>query len=329
MISPSLPVALKAALDAKLDGVSRNEIAPRAASMSRAYREGSGSTVIQNDADALAYALVRMPATYASITAALDALIEIRPDLAPQSLLDVGAGPGTATWAASQAFASLADFALIDANATLRALALELAQETDRLRGMTYDKGEALALLAKAQGADLVIASYMIGELDEDARDDLAGLLWAKTRDTLVVIEPGTPAGYARIMDLRTRLIASGAHVAAPCPHEHRCPLRPPDWCHFSQRLPRSQAHRQIKGAELPFEDEKFSYVVLMRAPVAPRPSRVLAPPLVGKADVTAKLCTPDGLAIVKVPRRDKAAYAAARRWHWGDAVAGDNSVNN
>jgi ribosomal protein RSM22 (predicted rRNA methylase) len=321
MISPSLPAALKAALDAKLDGVSRNEIAPRAASMSRVYREGSGSTVIRNDADALAYALVRMPATYASLAAALDALIEIRPDLAPQSLLDVGAGPGTATWAASQAFASLADFALIDANAALRALALELAQETDRLRGMTYDKGEALALLAKAQGADLVIASYMIGELDEDARDDLAGLLWAKTRDTLVVIEPGTPAGYARIMDLRTRLIASGAHVAAPCPHEHRCPLRPPDWCHFSQRLPRSQAHRQIKGAELPFEDEKFAYVALSRTAPERRLARVLAPPVITKIAVTTKACTADGLAHLSAPRRDKPAYAVARKRRWGDLI--------
>ena len=42
-----------------------------------------------------------------------------------------------------------------------------------------------------------------------------------------------------------------------------------PDWCHFTQRLPRSRAHKQIKGAELPFEDEKFSYVALTRAPAA------------------------------------------------------------
>ena len=27
--------------------------------------------------------------------------------------------------------------------------------------------------------------------------------MWAKTRDTLLVVEPGTPAGYARIIALR------------------------------------------------------------------------------------------------------------------------------
>ena len=146
-------------------------------------------------------------------------------------------------------------------------------------------------------------------------------LMWAKTRDTLLIVEPGTPAGYGRIIALREQLIASGAHVAAPCPHDGKCPLTAPDWCHFAQRLPRSRAHKQIKGAELPFEDEKFSYVALTRAPVASHPARVLAQPVVSKVEVTAKLCTPDGLAIAKVPRRAKADYARARRWRWGDAV--------
>jgi ribosomal protein RSM22 (predicted rRNA methylase) len=77
----------------------------------------------------------------------------------------------------------------------------------------------------------------------------------------------------------------------------------------------------QMKGAEVPFEDEKFSYVALTRTPIAARPSRVLAPPIAGKAEIAAKLCTPDGLALTKVPRRDKPAYARARRWAWGDAA--------
>jgi ribosomal protein RSM22 (predicted rRNA methylase) len=112
-----------------------------------------------------------------------------------------------------------------------------------------------------------------------------------------------------------------GAHVAAPCPHDGPCPLVSPDWCHFTQRLPRLRAHKQIKGAELPFEDEKFSYVALTRAPLAQRPSRVLTQPVVGKVEVTAKLCTSDGLVESKVPSRAKAEYARARRWRWGDAV--------
>jgi len=48
----------------------------------------------------------------------------------------------------------------------------------------------------------------------------------------------------------------------------------------------------------------------------------VLAQPAVGKAEVTAKLCTPGGLQIANIPRRDKVGYAVARRWRWGDAVS-------
>jgi ribosomal protein RSM22 (predicted rRNA methylase) len=77
----------------------------------------------------------------------------------------------------------------------------------------------------------------------------------------------------------------------------------------------------QLKSAEVPFEDEKFAYVALTRKPVTEHPSRVLAQPAVAKVEVTAKLCTTQGLVIEKVPRRSKAAYARARRWRWGDAV--------
>jgi ribosomal protein RSM22 (predicted rRNA methylase) len=324
MTSPDLPTELKAALDARLHGLSRNDAADRAASISKTYRDGGGSGGIRSEADALAYALARMPATYAAVTASLNALCAIRPDFAPASLLDVGAGPGTATWAAAETLPSLTSFTLLDANSALRQLALDLAHGS-RLREVSYQRGEARAALANAAAADLVMASYMIGEIDDAERHILAELMWAKTRDTLLVVEPGTPAGYARIIGLREQLIASGAHVAAPCPHDGRCPLAAPDWCHFTQRLPRSRAHKHLKGAELPFEDEKFIYVALTRAPVARRPARLLAQPVVTKVDIAAKLCTSDGLVLTRVPRRAKADYARARRWRWGDAVTAES----
>jgi ribosomal protein RSM22 (predicted rRNA methylase) len=325
MTAPDLPAELKAALDARLHGLSRSDAAARAAIISQTYRDGGGSGAIRTETDALAYALARMPATYAAVTASLNALREIAPDFAPNTLLDVGAGPGTASWAAAEAFLSLQDFALLDANSALRSLALELVSGSARLRDINYRRGEARAALADADAADLVVASYMIGEMNDSEQTALATLMWQKTRDTLLVVEPGTPAGYARIIALRAQLIAVGAHVAAPCPHDGQCPLAAPDWCHFTQRLPRSRAHKQLKSAELPYEDEKFAYVALTRAPVARHPARVLAQPDVSKVEVTAKLCTVDGVVIAKIPRRMKADYAAARRWRWGDAVMGES----
>lgn len=141
--------------------------------------------------------------------------------------------------------------------------------------------------------------------------------LWAATQGLLVLVEPGTPAGYQRLLAVRDQLIAAGGVILAPCPHQQPCPLAAPDWCHFSQRLARSRDHRLAKGAETPFEDEKFSYLVVARPGVAagvPTP-RVLAPPRAGKPGIELKLCTPAGALENRfAARRDKAAYAVARR---------------
>src|SRR5271154_5489653 len=145
MTAPDLPAELKAALDARLQGLSRIDTAERAALISQTYRDGGNSRAIRSETDALAYALARMPATYAAVTASLNALCEITPHFAPASLLDVGAGPGTATWAAAEAFPSLTEFTLLDANSTLRALALDLFHNSSRLSGIRYSLREARA----------------------------------------------------------------------------------------------------------------------------------------------------------------------------------------
>jgi ribosomal protein RSM22 (predicted rRNA methylase) len=321
MTVPDLPAELTAALNARLHGFSRSDAAVRSDTISKTYRSGGGSTTIRNENDALAYALARMPATYAAVIASLNALQEIRPDFAPRSLLDCGAGPGTATWACSEAFPSLDSFTLLDANPALRMLALGLADGSSRIPAIHYDLGDAAEKIADAPSADLVIASYVINELNDAARTKLIAAMWGKTNDTLVIVEPGTPSGYQRILDARAQLIAAGAHVIAPCPHDNACPLAKPDWCHFSQRLQRSRVHKQLKSAELPYEDEKFIYVALSRVPVAQRPARVLAQPFTNKIAITAKLCTDDGAIAAVAPRRDKAAYARFRKLNWGDAI--------
>lgn len=338
MIPPDLPAALRIALEQKAQGLSRNDAAVRATAISQTYRGGGDSGTIRNEADALAYALARMPATYAAVIASLNALHEVRPEFAPRSLLDIGAGPGTATWAAAQVFEALHDFSAVDANPALRTLALDLVRDDARLSTLRYAQSEASTGLRDVAGADLVIASYVIGELAKDRQAALADRLWAATRDILLVVEPGTPAGYQRILDLRRQLIAQRAHVIAPCPHDDTCPLTAfssevesasreekqkaaPDWCHFVQRLPRLRAHKHLKGAELPFEDEKFSYVAVSRTPALQHPTRVLAQPLITKVAISAKLCTPQGLSLATIPRRNKPAYARYRKFDWGDAI--------
>ena len=168
-----------------------------------------------------------------------------------------------------------------------------------------------------------MIASYALAEMSAEGQARALDALWDACEGLLALVEPGTPAGFGRILAARTALTAAGAAILAPCPHHGPCPLAAPDWCHFSVRLPRSRDHRLAKGAEVPFEDEKFAYLLAARpgVPAGPRAARILAHPRAGKPGIELKLCGPEGLESRFVARRDKAAHAGARRLGWGDTL--------
>jgi ribosomal protein RSM22 (predicted rRNA methylase) len=309
----TLPPAIAAALDLMLQGVSRKDLAARAEKMSAGYRSGESSGGIVTSADALAYAVARMPATFAACAAVFARLAEALPDFAPDSLRDVGAGPGTAAWAARQQWPGLAAITLLDRNPALRALARQLADASGAdAEIVAGDLGTGMP------AADLVVASYVLAEQPEASAAAIAADLWRDAK-TLVLIEPGTPQGFARIRAARAALIAAGAHVAAPCTHDNACPMAGDDWCHFSQRLPRSRDHMALKSGSVPFEDERYSYVAVTREPVAHDTARILAPPLESKPGLTFKLCEADGLRSAFVGTREKDEYRRVRKRGWGD----------
>jgi ribosomal protein RSM22 (predicted rRNA methylase) len=320
-----LPAPLREALARELEGVSRRDLAASARRTSAAYRAGGTSAaVIRHDADALAYALVRLPATYAACAVVLAEAARLAPGFAPKRLLDAGCGPGAASWAAAQTF-DLAEAAWLDASAPFLKLAARLAADGPEPLRQAQVVTADLAAPADWPKADLVTASYALAEIAPARQGGVVGALWAACEGLLVLVEPGTPAGYGRILAARETLIAEGADLLAPCPHAEACPLTSPDWCHFAVRLPRSRDHRLLKDAEVPFEDEKFAYLIAARPGLAAgaRSPRVLAPPRAGKGGTVFKLCGPQGLEARTVARRDKSAFAAARRLGWGDAFDG------
>src|SRR5581483_4693850 len=178
---------------------------------------------------------------------------EVMPDFAPASLLDVGAGPGTASWAAADLWPGIA-VTMLDKNPHLRALAAQL------MEGANIIAGDVTMALPQT---DLVVANYVLAELPEAVVADVARDLWRAAAQVLLLVEPGTPAGFARIRAVRAALIEAGAHVAAPCTHDNPCPMAGSDWCHFSVRVRRSRDHRIAKGADAPFEDERYAYVAV------------------------------------------------------------------
>ncbi|WP_411288872.1 small ribosomal subunit Rsm22 family protein [Phenylobacterium sp.] len=321
-MSPELPAVLGAAIGRELEGVSRKDLAVRAARTSQAYRAADTSerAILCRD-DALAYALARLPATYAATAAVFAETARIAPGFAPTSLLDAGSGPGGGSWAALEAWPGVAQVTWLDANAPFLELAGRLAAGGPAALAAAQGRRVDMTAGGPWSPADLVLASYALAEIAPARQAALVAELWAACAGVLVLVEPGTPAGYGRILAARDGLIATGAQVLAPCPHQAACPLAAPDWCHFVQRLPRSRDHLIAKEAEVPFEDEKFAYLVAARPQVTAgaRNPRVLAQPRAGKPGIDFKLCGPDGLEHRFVARRDKQAYAVARRLRWGD----------
>lgn len=327
-MSFDLPPQLRLAADRLMDGVSRKDMAQRAGAISARYRAGGGSAaVVASQADATAYVLTRLPATFAACGRVFEELSQRAPDFSPTSLLDAGAGPGGASWAALETWPQIASASLLDSNRAFLDIAATLAVDAPApLQGAERIRAD-LTAPGDWPSADLVVASYALAEIPETKQAATIAALWASTLGVLALVEPGTPAGYARILAARQALIEAGASILAPCPHQAPCPLAAPDWCHFSQRLARSRDHRLAKGAETPFEDEKFIYLLAARPGIAAEaPSaRVLAPPRAGKPGIELKLCTPQGAAeLAFAGKRDKAAYAVARRLVWGDALPED-----
>lgn len=312
-----LPAALAAIIRKLAEG--HAGLADRSGRISEHYRRaGASRAVVGAEADAIAYALSRMPATYAAVSRVLEELQERAPDFAPATLLDAGAGPGTAAWAASESFGGLGK-TLFDHNtefiALARSIAAELADGAELLR-------DDLGSLALGRSFDLVTCAYALTELDDAALPDAADRLWRHTDGVLAIVEPGRPRDYERLMSVRDRLVGQGACVLAPCPHERACPLVAPDWCHFSVRLNRSRDHMRMKGGTLGYEDEKFSYLLLARPGIGTRAGgRVLRRPEENKFSVTLAVCAAEGLESRVIASRDKAAFKAAKKLDWGDAT--------
>ncbi|KAG1656116.1 hypothetical protein FOA52_010298 [Chlamydomonas sp. UWO 241] len=157
---------------------------------------------------------------------------------------------------------------------------------------------------------DLTLCAFGLGEEPggEKARRRLVRRLWDMTGDVLVIIEPGTPAGFAHIKAARAQILAveqkrrktalggggdggdggegmpaaeldnsaaikaagSGVHIVAPCAHDGACPMEGRRmWCHFGQRIERPGFVKAVLPGARGHADETFSYVILRRGPRA------------------------------------------------------------
>jgi ribosomal protein RSM22 (predicted rRNA methylase) len=295
-----------------------------AAALSAAYRSGAEPADlrghIHDGPSAEAYAAARMPATFAAIARAMTATAERAPTFEPTTMLDVGAGTGAAAWASTAIWPGLTSLTLLDREPAAIALGRRLAASgPTAVAGATWLVSDAKAELSRS--ADLVAAGYVLGEIDDAARPDVVARLWRAATGLLVLVEPGSKAGFERIRTARAALIAAGGHVVAPCPGDEPCPIVGAAWCHFLARLDRSPLQRGAKQAARSWEDEPFSYVAISRAPADPAPRVVLGRPRQRPGMIELRICADGRIEPRVLSRRDGPAWRIARDLAWGDAL--------
>jgi ribosomal protein RSM22 (predicted rRNA methylase) len=297
-----LPVNVRRAIEERADAVGFPALKRAATALTEAYREGRAPHLTKDDLIA-AYLVTRMPATYAAVHKVLG---EVR-GLPIGSVLDIGAGSGAAALAARAHFPDADPVTLIERDPSLTEIAVEFVPGASAVHA-------DIARMTSIPPHDLVIAAWSVGELAVP----VAARLWEAARVALVIVEPGTPRGAGTIRAIREELLATGAHMAAPCPADMPCPMIAPDWCHFAARVERSSLHRRLKEGSLGYEDEKYSYVAFVRDPVVLPDARVLRHPQHHPGLIELQVCTLRGIERRRATKRDREAFRAARKAEWG-----------
>ena len=283
-------------------------------------RTGAGKRLLTREGEAAAYAASRMPATFAAAQQALSWALDCA-GLQIHTLLDCGAGTGAVTWAADSLL-ELEEVTCLEREAAMRTVGSTLMQSGDgALAAAVWQEWDALSA-GELSRADLVCEGYMLGELSESDRLPAAQRMFAAADKMALFIEPGTPQGFANLAAVRRHLAGQGAHVAAPCPAGAReCPMAGEDWCHFTVRVQRTKLHKQLKGGDAPYEDEKFCFLALTKEPPeAACCARVLRHPQIAPGRITLTLCEGGSVKNRAVTKKDP-LWKRARKIGTGDTI--------
>ncbi|MBI3736030.1 hypothetical protein HY256_05920, partial [Candidatus Sumerlaeota bacterium] len=189
-----LPPELSLAVEEEAARIQPRDLADAARDLSQAYRGESLAPRFRTHVHRVAYCVTRMSATYAAVHTALANILPSRADPPIHTVLDLGAGPGTASWAACELIPSPARINLIERDGLMANLGKRLAL------GAPYaplqDAGwivDEFADQAELPQSDLVILSYSLGEVEEARRLGIAAKAWSAARWGLLLVEPGTP----------------------------------------------------------------------------------------------------------------------------------------
>ena len=315
------PIELAGALECLLNkDISLIQLDKHAKEISKKYRENNneGKRLVTKYDEAIAYALSRMPATYEAVSFSINKIIENN-DFEINTVLDVGAGTGAATWAVCNILGKK-DFSLFEREDSMRKIGQELMKEDNILENAKWKKFDIIKDNIDNK-YDLLVVSYMINELPKNEIEKIIEKLWNATNKILLIIEPGTPNGFLNISNIRKYLLNKSGSIIAPCSHDGECKINKDDWCHFTCRVQRSKIHKKLKNGQSPYEDEKFSYIAFSKVNVKKVDNRILRHPIINKGFSEFKVCTKDGIKSIKLSKKDGEIYKQSKKKSSGDSL--------
>ncbi|MES2614422.1 MAG: small ribosomal subunit Rsm22 family protein [Bdellovibrionota bacterium] len=317
----NLPEFLQNKIELELAKVPLKEIQSAYDDLSHAYRKNRENIhlSLNSHEKRLAYLAARMPATYAAVCSVLQ---QLENESICESLLDVGAGSGTAAFAACELFESLNKVTAVERNSEMIKIGVGLAGEHSVLKNTHWINADMLAPSLQFPRADLVILSYALNEILPKEQEELILKLWNATNKYLVIVEPGSKDSFQLLHSIRSLFIPRGHTILAPCPHANICPaFVENDFCHFSARVQRTSFHKFLKHGERGFEDEKFSYLIFTKIPKQNYEARVVRRPALRPGLVTLKLCTENGFTTKSCGKKNKEFYKIFKNSEWGDKI--------
>lgn len=304
-------------LDEKLKDYDLSRLRNFSEDLTQNYRSGTKKNYMSEEGHRIAYLCCRFPATASVIARVLFELQKREGLVQIESLLDVGAGPGTASHVVRKIFGALGRFTLLEKDKALGALGKEILNlKEDNFYWDFIDLEKKFT----EDLHDLVIFSYSLGELSSQRQEILLKEAWKICKKYLIIVEPGTTLGFARIKKFRECLLKENAHLIAPCPGSYTCPIKEGDWCHFSARVARTSLHRQIKSGSLGHEDEKFSYLIFSKEKSNSPQARIVRHPLKRSGHVIFRVCK-DGEIKDLVVTKKTDNYPIIKKSEWGDSI--------
>lgn len=335
----NLPTNIETAISNSLSQQDTSAWVRHAAALHERYvsrGKSYGRISLNNFEDTLAYLAMRLPATYAQIYSVFANIQELVPTWQPKTLLDLGSGPGTGSWAAHEVWPSIVESTSIDQHIDFLTLGKQIQEIAIPDVEMQWQQKDLRREIDhKAKTYDIVLIANVLDELSPISADKLIGQAFNSCTGMLIIVEPGTPMGNS-ITENAAKKLAHAGQLLAPYIENTFVPSEE-YYVHFPQRFIRPDFQRRIRQhmreASLNASDwevSKYAYTVISKIPAEITPwGRSIGPLRKHKGFLEVPILTKNGIEKVTVMKRHSLQYSFAKDLKWGQLIMNRSDMVN